>query len=184
MAQIRAFPPLAGRLALRLPQGDVRCGVAPRLPQAVPRPLRKEGDVREHAAPERIPRLREDLPSLRDVDAILPGRIDVRRRAVEDVLGPGVLPLLLRLLDRLRTQRPDLAVISEGERLSGVREEGLRVRDVAPALLRVPDLRARFVKQGLEDPFAALVERPRRDAPQESLGRDEVAPRGERLRLF
>src|SRR6266571_2509988 len=93
-------------------------------------------------------------------------------------------PLLLRLLDRLRTQRPDPAVISEGERLSGVREEGLRVRDVAPALLRVPDLGARFVEQGLEDPFAALVERPRRDAPQESLGRDEVAPRGERLRLF
>src|SRR5439155_25677257 len=100
-----------------------------RLAEAVAGLLGEARDVCVPALPEGVLRLCEELPRLRDVDAVPPGRVDVGARPVEDRLGPGILALGVRLLDRLGGQGPDLVVLLEREGLAGVREQGRGIPD-------------------------------------------------------
>ena len=123
----------------------------------------------------------QELAGLRDVDAVLASRIDIRGRAVEEVLRPRVFPLVVRPLDRLRGEGPDLAILPDRERLAGIRQEAFRIRDGAAAFGRVAHPRGGLLQDPLEHPLPTLVERPDRDAPQEPLRRDGIPARGEAL---
>src|SRR6059058_810564 len=92
-AHVGPLPFLPGRLPVRGAQGDLRGRVGARLAEAVPGLLGEERDVCVHALPEGVLRLCEELPRLRDVDPVPPGRVDVGARPVEDRLGPGILAL-------------------------------------------------------------------------------------------
>src|SRR5437660_958896 len=155
-----------------------------RLAEAVPGLLGEERDVRVHALPEGVPRLCEELPRFRDVDAVPPGRFHVGARPLEDRLGPGILALGVRLLDRLGGQGPDLVVLLEGEGLAGVRKQRRRISDVPAPFQGVPDAGFRLVHARREDPLPALIEGPHGHPPEEAFRGPVVAARGQGPGLF
>ena len=108
------------------------------------------------------------LAGFRDDHAVPASGLHVRGGAVHDRFGPCVLALVVRAIDRLRGEGPDLRVLPRRHRLAGFSEMAFRIVDGSTTLFRVPHTRSGFVEDSLEDPFPPLVERPDGDPPQEA----------------